>query len=149
MSAHKFTALAAAGVFLLATGAIAGPAGTPAPAQAAQAPAHKLVPPVHGEAELGYLKPDIKRSKDFIDTKIKVKNLSSGSIAGLRVDEYWYDKAGNPVTGDTWRDTHPLQPGEVVEVTLHTHIDPKMNRNQYQFKHANGTIKTKLLTKLD
>jgi hypothetical protein len=148
MSAHRLTALAAAGVLLLATGAVAGQA-TPAAKPAAPARPAKLTPPVHGEAQLGYLKPVIKRDAKFINTTIKVKNLSSGAIAGLRVDEYWYDKAGNPVTGDTWRDPHPLQPGETVDVELKTPVNPKMDRNQYQFKHANGTIKTKLLTKLD
>lgn len=154
MSAQRLTALAAAGVLLLATGAVAGqakPAAKAAAAPAAQAPAKpaRLAPPVRGEAELGYLKPEIKRDAKFIHTKIKVKNLSAGAIAGLRVDEYWYDAKGDPVTGDTWRNPHPLQPGEVVEVELNTPINPRMNRNQYQFKHANGTIKTKQLTKIE
>ena len=156
MSAHNVTALAAAGVLLLATGAVAGQAKKPAAKSAAavQAPAApakpaRLAPPVRGEAELGYARPVIKRDAKFIRTTIKVKNLSAGAIAGLRVDEYWYDKKGDPVTGDTWRDLHPLQPGEVAEVELNTPINPRMDRNQYQFKHANGTIKTKLLTKID
>lgn len=156
MSAQRLTALAAAGVLLLGAGAFAGQAKKPA-AKAAAAPAAqaepakpaRLAPPIRGEAELGYVKPVIKRDAKFIDTTIKVKNLSAGAIAGLRVDEYWYDKQGDPVTGDTWRDPHPLQPGETVEVKLHTPVNPRMDRNQYQFKHANGTIKTKQLTKID
>jgi hypothetical protein len=157
MSAQRLTALAAAGVLLLASGAVAGqakPASKPAAApakQVAAAPAKpaRLAPPVRGEAELGYTKPEIKRDAKFIHTKIRVKNLSKGAIAGLRVDEYWYDAKGDPVTGDTWRDPHPLQPGEVTEVELNTPVNPRMNRNQYQFKHANGTIKTKALTKIE
>jgi hypothetical protein len=125
-------------------------AAPPAPAaQPAAAPA-RLAPPVRGEAELGYTKPVSKRSPDgkFVVTSIKVKNLSQGSIAGLKVDEYWYDKAGDPVTGDTFRYRKPLQPGEVIEVQLRTPVNPKMDRNQYKFEHANGTIKTKSVPKL-
>jgi hypothetical protein len=128
----------------------ASKAAPPAPAaQPAAAPA-RLAPPIRGEAELGYTKPVSKRSPDgkFVVTTIKVKNMSQGSIAGLKVDEYWYDKAGDPVTGDTFRYRKPLQPGEVIEVTLRTPVNPKMDRNQYKFEHANGTIKTKALPKL-
>ena len=157
MNRHKYTMLALAGAFLLVVGAAAGQAaqGTPpAAAQAGQAPGAKprLVPPVRGEAPLGYTKPVVKagkiEGKDFIITTIRVKNLATGSIAGLKVDEFWYDKAGDPVTGDTFRHPKPLQPGEVITVTLETPRNPKMDRNQYNFSHANGTIKTQLLPKL-
>ena len=115
---------------------------------AAQAPATKLISPVRGEAELGFMKPVTKREGNMIITTIKVKNLASAPIAGLKVDEFWYDKAGDPVTGDTFRYRKPLAPGEVIEVTLRTPVNPKMDRNQYKFEHANGTIKTKALPKL-
>ena len=42
----------------------------------------------------------------------------------------------------------PLQPGEVITITLETPSNPAMNRNQYKFEHANGTIKATLLPKL-
>jgi hypothetical protein len=156
MNRHLHTMLALAGAFLLVAGAAAGQAGqTPAATPAAgQAPTTKprLVPPVRGEAPLGYTKPVVKAGKidgkDFIITTIRVKNLANGSIAGLKVDEFWYDKAGDPVTGDTFRHPKPLQPGEVITVTLETPRNPKMDRNQYNFSHANGTIKAQLLPKL-
>jgi hypothetical protein len=123
----------------------AAPAQQPAPA-ASQA---KFVPPIRGQAELGFTKPVTKRVKDEIVTTIKVKNLSTtGSIAGLKVEEYWYDKAGDPVTGDRFMYRKPLLPGEVIEVTLRTPVNPKMDRNQYNFSHANGPIKTKAMPKL-
>jgi hypothetical protein len=108
----------------------------------------KAVTPIRGEAEIGYLKPvtieDYKAG--LVRTTIKVKNLSmSGSIAGLKVEEFWFDKAGNPVTGARYRHPKPLQPGEVVELKLETPKDPKMFQNTYQFSHANGKIKTKLM----
>jgi hypothetical protein len=119
-------------------------AQTPPPA----APA-KFVAPIRGQAELGFLKPVTKRERNGdIVTVIKVKNLSTtGAIAGLKVDEYWYDKAGDPVSGDTFRYRKPLLPGEVIDVTLRTPHNPKMDRNSYNFTHANGTIKTKQMPK--
>ena len=86
--------------------------------------------------------------KDFIITTIQVKNMATGAIAGLKVDEFWYDKAGNPVTGDNYRHPRPLQPGEVITITLETPRNPAMNRNQYNFTHANGEIKATLQPKL-
>ena len=109
----------------------------------------KLVAPVRGEATIGYLKPVTKREGNMIVTTIKIKNLSNGAIAGLKVDEFWYDKAGDPVTGaQPFRWRKPLQPGEVIDVVLRVPTNPKMDRNQYKFEHANGTIKTQLLPKL-
>jgi hypothetical protein len=109
----------------------------------------KLVAPVRGEAELGYTTPVTKNDGKFITTTIKIKNMSSGAIAGLKVDEFWYDKDGNPVTGaQPFRYRKPLQPGEVIEVVLKVPRDPRMSRNQYKFEHANGKIKTTKLPKL-
>jgi hypothetical protein len=121
----------------------AAPAQAPPPA----APA-KFVPPIRGQAELGFMTPVTKREGKEIVTVIKVKNLSAtGSIAGLKVDEYWYDKAGDPVSGDSFRYRKPLLPGEVIDVTLRTPVNPKMDRNSYQFAHANGEIKAKKMQK--
>jgi hypothetical protein len=107
----------------------------------------KLVAPVRGEAVIGYMKPVTKRDGTTIITVIRVKNLSRGPIAGLKVDEFWYDKAGDPVTGDTFRYRMPFLPNEVIEVTLRTPVNPRMNRNQFKFEHANGTVKTELVAK--
>ena len=111
----------------------------------------KPAPPVRGDAEIGYLKPvtSVDHKANMVKTTIKVKNMSTtGSIAGLKVEEFWYDKDGNPVTGSKFRLQKPLQPLEVAELKLETPRDPKMNRNSYTFTHANGKIRTKLLKEL-
>ena len=91
------TLLALAGAVLLVAGTAAQ---TPAPAAAAP----KMVAPIRGQANLGVTKPVTKtqliEGKTWIITTMKVKNLSAGSIAGLKADEVWHDKAGNPVGGD-------------------------------------------------
>jgi hypothetical protein len=154
MNRQKLSLLALSGVVVLMTGVAAAQAPKPAaPAAGAQPAARpRLVAPVRGTAELGYTRPVVKNAtiggKSFVVTTIQVKNMASGAIAGLKVDEFWYDKAGNPVTGDNYRHRTPLQPGEIITITLETPRVPTMARNQYNFTHANGEIKTTLQPKL-
>jgi len=146
---------------LLATSALAGQAKKPAakpaekPAAAAQAapaapaaPA-KFVPPIRGEAPVQMTKPVVKRTGNEVVENFKVKNASTnGSIAGLKISEFWYDKDGNPVSGDEFRYRKPLLPGEVIDVELRSPINPKMQRSQYKFEQANGTVKPTQVAKL-
>jgi energy-converting hydrogenase Eha subunit F len=104
---------------------------------------------VKGTAELGILQPVTKVQGKEVVTTIKVKNLSKGPIAGLKVDEYWYDKQGNPMPGASKQLGQPLAPGAVTTIVLRTPVDPKMDRNTYQFMHANGKVSTKLLAKFE
>jgi hypothetical protein len=120
------------------------PAKQPAAKQPAVAPAASVVPanvkPIKGTAVLNILKPVVKVQGNEVVTTIKVKNMSVGSIAGLRIDEYWYDKGGNVVTGDTKRWMKPVMPQEIITIELRIPKDPKMDRNSYQFSHANGKV---------
>jgi hypothetical protein len=102
---------------------------------------------VMGMAELGILKPVVKVEGKEVVTTIKVKNLSRGTIVGLKVEEYWYDKDGNPMPGDTKRLTQPLAPGAVSTIVLRTPVNPKMDRNNYVFTHDNGKVHTTVYAK--
>ena len=138
--------------FLALTTAALAQAKNPEPAkQPAVAPATAVAPanmkPVQGLAVINVLKPVVKVQGNEVITTIKVKNLSYGSIAGLKLDEFWYDKGGNVVTGDTKRMMKPIMPNEIVTIELHTPKDPKMDRNSYQFSHANGKIKVETVPK--
>ncbi|MSO83372.1 MAG: hypothetical protein EXQ53_08775, partial [Acidobacteria bacterium] len=148
MNRQRFSLLALAGIAILVAGAAAAQTPPPAAPPATPAARPRLLAPVRGVAQLGYTKPVVKQGKidgrEFVITTIRVKNMAAGPIAGLKVDEFWYDKAGNPVTGDNYRHTKPLLPGEVITITLETPRDPRMNRNQYNFTHANGEIKATL-----
>jgi hypothetical protein len=132
------------------TGAVLMLSGAYAYAQApAAAGGSKLISPVRGQAEIGYLTPVSKREGGMVVTTIKIKNMATAPIAGLKVDEFWYDKAGEPVTGaQPFRYRKPLMPGEVIDVVLKVPTNPKMSSNQYKFEHANGTIKATRLPKL-
>jgi hypothetical protein len=125
---------------------VAGAAQTPAPPTTTPT---KFVAPARGTVEIAYLKPVTKRDKSMVVTTIKVKNLATGSIVGLKVAEYWWDKGGNPVTGSEDRLRKPLLPGETATLTLNTPYNAKMDRNNYTFTHANGQIKLKLVPKLE
>jgi hypothetical protein len=138
--------------FLALTAAALAQAKKPEPPkQPAVAPATAVAPanmkPVQGLALINVLKPVVKVQGKEVITTIKVKNLSYGSIAGLKLDEFWYDKGGNVVTGDTKRVMKPIMPNEIVTIELHTPKDPKMDRNSYQFSHANGKIKVETVPK--
>ena len=91
-----------------------------------------------------------KVGQDIV-TVIKVKNTSAGAISLLKVDEYWYDKKLNVVTGDSQPYRKPFNPGEIIEVTLKSPIKPNVElyRSQYQYSHANGDIKVKAVKKFD
>jgi hypothetical protein len=109
----------------------------------------KLVASVRGEATVDITKPNTRVVSNEVVTTIIVRNTSKGPIAGFKVEENWYDKGGNPVGGDSYRHPRPLPPNEVISITLRTPRTPTMNSNQYQFSHANGTIKTNIVPKLE
>jgi hypothetical protein len=102
---------------------------------------------VKGMAELGILQPVTKVEGKEVVTTIKVKNLSKGTIVGLKVEEYWYDKDGNPLPGDSKRLTQPLAPGAQSTIVLRTPVNTKMDRNNYVFTHDNGKVHTTVYAK--
>ena len=67
-------------------------------------------------------------------------NMADAPIAGLTVEDLWYDSDGNTLSGDTYRHPTPLPPGEAITVTLQVPRVPGIVNNQYQFSHANGEI---------
>jgi hypothetical protein len=118
------------------------------PAQSPAAPARaKWVAPVKGLAQVQIVKSDSKRIGKDIVTNFKIKNMSAGSIALFRIDEYWYDTGAKPqvVTGDTQRYGKPILPGEVVEMTTRSPAKPGAARSQWSFSHANGKIKPEVV----
>ena len=118
-------------------------------AQTAPASRPKLVAPVRGEARIGTLKPNTKVAGDEVVTTIQVKNLMNAPVAGFKVEEFWYDKTNNLVPGGREIVRRPIQPGEVVTITLRTPKDARMSRNNYRFSHANGTVKAEVMKSFD
>jgi hypothetical protein len=107
----------------------------------------KFTPAFKGQAELDYTKPVTKREKEMVVTTIMVKNNATGPLLRLTVDETWYDAAGGLVTGGKGV-VNRLEPGEVATVKIETPFNAKMKANNYNFTHANGTIKPHAVPKL-
>jgi hypothetical protein len=141
---------------VLITGATADQAKPTPPAPTAArpndegAPARpKLISPVRGQAEVLVTRPVSKRSGKMIVTTMRVQNKAGGPIAGLTVDEFWYNKGGDPVTGGKFRNPKPIMANEVLDVVIETPSVPDMDRNSYTFKHANGAIKTTSVARIE
>jgi hypothetical protein len=107
----------------------------------------KFTPPFKGQADVDFTKPVSKNVKGMVTTTIQVKNNANAPLLRLTVDETWYDKAGGLVTGGKGV-VNRLEPGEVATVTIETPYDAKMSANNYNFSHANGTVKPHRVDKL-
>ena len=108
-------------------------------------PAAALAQPVKGVAEIGITQPATTVVGKEVVTTFKVKNLSKAPIAGLKVEENWFDKSGTPSPGASKRLKEPLAPGAVVTIELRTPRTANMDKNNYQFSHANGAISAKVM----
>jgi len=102
-----------------------------------------------GLAEVAITAPATKVVGKEVVTTFQLKNMSKQSIAGLRIEEYWYDKAGNPAPGATRTFNQPVAPGAVVKLELKTPRTPNMEKNNYVFSHANGKVNAKVVAKIE
>jgi hypothetical protein len=109
----------------------------------------RFIPPLKGAAEVAYTRPQTKRAGKEIVTTFQIQNLSDAPIAGLQIDEYWWDKSNEVVGGDRFRHRALLQPGEIATVELRSEWNTRMDRSNYNFKHAHGNVKPKQVPKLE
>jgi hypothetical protein len=111
----------------------------------------KVVPPLRGEAAVEFTQPVTKpiQGKSMVQTTLKVRNASAEPIARLMVAETWYDGSGAIVGGGRGVINGLLQPGEVQTITIDTPYSAKMKSNNWNFTHANGTVKPAKVKSLD
>ena len=147
MKVHLAVAAALVGAGILAEGVSAQTPQAP-PMQSILA-GKKLTPPIKGQAEVEYTKPATKRAGPNVVTKILVKNVSAAPIARLKIIETWFDKGGATIPGGEGVINGLLQPGEVQAIEISTPFNDKMNANSWNFVHANGNVKPKLVKALD
>jgi hypothetical protein len=107
----------------------------------------KFTPPFKGQADLDFSGPVTKNLKGMVTTVFQVKNNMTAPLVRLTIDETWYDAGGALVTGGKGV-LNRLEPGEVATLTIETPFNPKMKANNYNFSHANGTIKPHKVAKL-
>lgn len=135
---------------LLACAPLAFAQAKPAtPTTTAPAAPAKWVVPLKGTAHIQLIQGPSKKVGSDIVTVLKVKNVSDGAIALLRVDEVWYNKALKQVTGDSESVKRPIAPGEVVEITMKSPVRGDVYRSTYAFSHANGKVDAKPVKKFD
>jgi hypothetical protein len=118
------------------------------PTQAPTVPA-RFVRPIKGIASIQIIQGPSKHIGRDIVTVTKVKNMSSGSIALLKIDEYWYDKKQQVVSGDSQPYRKPFNPGDIIEITTRSPYKPEAWVPQWMFSHANGAVDVKRVKKFD
>jgi hypothetical protein len=130
--------------------------GLSAAAETAQAPpmqsilaGKKITPPLKGQAEVDYTKPQTSRKGSMVVTKIQVKNASPAPIARLKIIETWFDKSGGTIPGGEGVINGLLQPGEVQTIEIQTPYSDRLNANSWNFVHANGNVKPHLVKAFD
>jgi hypothetical protein len=149
---RRFALLAAACLFsaLTPSSALAQvkPATSTTPAPAAPA---KWIPPIKGTASIEFIEAKPKTVKTpegtEVQTTMKVKNTSKGAIALLSVEEFWYNTKREIASNGVYRHKQLLNPGDVIEFTISSPSKPDLYQNTLMFKHANGTIDPKRVTK--
>ena len=111
--------------------------------------ASPLVATIRGAGQIGYLQPRTSRDGSEMVTTVRVQNNSSGPLAAFKIDEFWYDRAGDTVTGGSYRMTKPFMVGEIIEVELRIPRNSRMSRSNYEFTHKNGEIEATLFEEMD
>jgi hypothetical protein len=144
MNRARFTVAATLLGASLAAGALAQ---TQPPPMTSVLAGKKFTPPFKGQAEVDFTAPKTKNVNGMVTTTMMVKNNTNAPLLRLTVDETWYDKAGGLVTGGKGV-VNRLEPGEVGTVKIETPFNPKMSANNYNFSHANGTVKPHKVDKL-
>ena len=109
----------------------------------------RLVATMRGPGQIGYLPPVTNREGNAIVTVFRIKNISTGALAGFKVDEFWYDTDGETVTGDSHRMRRPFLVDEVIEITLRVPRDSRMDRSNYEFSHQNGVVEANLFEEME
>jgi hypothetical protein len=145
---HATFAATVVGASLIASAAPAQQPPQPPPMTSILA-GKKFTPPIKGQADIEFVQPVTRPEKNEVVTRITVKNISPGPIPRLTVAETWFDKKQQMVTGSKGFINGLLQPGEIKTIEIRTPRDPRMAANSWNFSHANGTVKTHKVAKLD
>ena len=147
MIGRRETLVVIAGALLVASTSAAFAQAAAAKPQAPAATT-KFVTPFKGEAAIEMTAGATKRDGNLVVTTFKVKNVSPGPLVGFKVDEYWYNKKGDTVSGSpSFRVQKPFMPGDIVEVTLKSPYASDMDRRMTMFAHTNGKAKVKQVPK--
>jgi hypothetical protein len=146
---HARFAAAFFGASLIASAAALAQSPPQAPPMTSVLAGKKFTPPIKGQADVEFVRPTSKREGKEVVTRILVRNISSGPIPRLTIAETWYSKDGQMVAGNKGFINGLLQPGEIKTIEIRTPVDSRMAQNNWNFSHANGTVKTHQVSKLE
>jgi len=119
---------------------------TPAPVSEEMMKA-RMKPPIKGTAALEFIAGAPKVANGEVASVIKVKNVDTAPIVGLKIDEYFY--AGQKeISACTARVRNPIAAGEIVDVPISC-PNPKERAtgSNLMFTHANGKVSPKSVKK--
>jgi hypothetical protein len=145
---RRIALIAAAYLVVALSPSISHAQAKPAGQAAAPAAPAKWVPPIKGEATVEFVQGTATRIKGEVQTKMKVRNTSKGSIALLSVEEIWYNSKREIASNGIFRVKQLIPPGEIVEFTISSPEKPDLQQNMLMFKHANGVVKPTKVKKL-
>jgi hypothetical protein len=128
-----------------------GQAKPATPTTSAPAAPAKWVPPMKGIATIEVIRGTGKRNMktNDVETLLKIRNTSKGSIALLGIEEFWYNQKREIVSGDSQKVKRLINPGEIVEITMKSPWKEGLYTSQYTFNHANGKIEAKSVKKFE
>jgi hypothetical protein len=147
MNRARFAIVAALAVTAAGTSVLAQNPAPKAPEFKSILAGRKVEQAFKGQADIEFV-PSSRKNGDTVVTMLKVKNLSAGPIARLRVQETWFDKGGGIVGGSEGSLEKMLEPGGTDTITIQTPWNAKMNGNSWNFSHANGTVKPRKVAAL-
>lgn len=103
----------------------------------------RMKPPLKGTASIEFIANKPKVANGEVQSVIRVKNVDTAPIVGLKIDEYFYSNQ-KEVSACTARVRSPIAAGEIVDVPISC-PNPKevVNGSNMMFTHANGKISPK------
>ena len=122
----------------------AAPAVAPAPAPVSEEVMKaRMKPPVKGTAAIEFIAGPVKIVNGEVASVIKVKNVDTAPIIGLKIDEYFY--AGQKeISACTARVRSPIAAGEIVDVPISCpNPKEKATGSNLMFTHSGGGGKVK------
>ncbi len=107
----------------------------------------RMKPPLRGTASIEFIVSKPKVANGEVQGVIRVKNVDSAPIVGLKIDEYFYSHQ-QEVSACTARVRSPIAAGEIVDVPISC-PNPKepVDNNNLVFTHANGKVQPKPVKK--
>jgi hypothetical protein len=122
----------------------AAPAVAPTPAPVSEELMKaRMKPPVKGTAVIEIIPGSPKPVKGELVSTVKVKNVDSAPIIGLKIDQYFY--AGQQeVSACTYRVRSPIAAGEIIDAPLSCPAPAaRITGSNMMFTHANGKVQPK------